>query len=173
MHSGTTALLPFPILPWRKRIAVLLFLLGWLASNDLSSHSGLLGALISDSVLNCQQRMRSLLCLPLKTDPCQQRAWLSLHWIGGFLQISSLRIRSKLYQISPPLVFPAPAPAPHLGLHWQRDHPCFHQPVNSISGWREVKESNREEKHFLPFQPDMIFVTTGATSGCVNFLKTA
>ena len=217
MHAGTTALLPFPILPWRKRIAVLLFLLGWLASNDLSSHSGLLGALIWDSVLNCHQRMRSLPCLPLKTDPCQQRTGLSfahlvsqlkllpgqckretlkklswfnrppnssgqccaywkiphnfhphfariwpevhcclkcLHWIGGFLQISSLRIRSKLYQISSPLVFPAPAPAPHLGLHWQRNHPCFHQPVNSISGWREVKESNREEKHFLPFQLD-------------------
>ena len=158
MHSGTTALLPFPILPWRKRIAVLLFLLGWLASNDLSSHSGLLGALIWDSVLNCHQRKRSLPCLPLKTDPCQQRTGLSFahlisqlkllpgqckretlkrlswsdrppnsclccayrqiphnfhphcariepevhcckhfkHWIGGFLQISSLRIRSKL-----------------------------------------------------------------------------
>ena len=28
----------------------------------------------------------------------------------------------------------------HLCLHWQSDHPCFHQPVYSISGWREVNE---------------------------------
>ena len=54
--------------------AWLLFLMGWLPSIDLSSHSGFLGALIWDSVLNCHCRVRPLLCPSLKTDPHQQRS---------------------------------------------------------------------------------------------------